>query len=160
MAISQYDKLEEDREWMNNFGCIRIVEECDENERNKYFGSNSWLPCKGDELVIPKFSNAIRGSRELATFLEFCRVKAIRVISIHDRIDSKNQLFPQTKPSDVLEMMGAFTRRSTCFEKDCRAYGEPAGEDDCIITEGFFHKITKARQRKRQLSICMQPVIL
>ena len=30
MAISQYDKLEEDREWMNNFGCIRIVEECDE----------------------------------------------------------------------------------------------------------------------------------
>lgn len=68
------------------------------------FGSNSWLPCKGgDELVIPKFSNAIRGSRELATFLEFCRVKAIRVISIHDRIDSKNQLFPETKPSDVLE---------------------------------------------------------
>lgn len=35
MAISQYDKLEEDREWMNNFGCIRIVEECDENERNR-----------------------------------------------------------------------------------------------------------------------------
>ena len=27
MAISQYDKLEEDRQWMNDYGCIRIVEE-------------------------------------------------------------------------------------------------------------------------------------
>lgn len=35
MAISQYDKLEEDRKWMNEFGCVRIVEENDENERNR-----------------------------------------------------------------------------------------------------------------------------
>ena len=97
MAISQYDKLEEDREWMNNFGCIRIIEECDENERNRPLWKQLMVALqRGDELVIPKFSNAIRGSRELATFLEFCRVKAIRVISIHDRIDSKNQLL---KPS-------------------------------------------------------------
>ena len=77
MAISQYDKLEEDREWMNNFGCIRIVEECDENERNRPLWKQLMVALqRGDELVIPKFSNAIRGSRELATFLEFCRVKA------------------------------------------------------------------------------------
>ena len=35
MAISQYDRLEEDRKWMNDYGCIRIVEESDENERNR-----------------------------------------------------------------------------------------------------------------------------
>ena len=52
-------------------------------------------------------SNALRGSRELATFLEFCRVKVIRIVSIHDQIDSRNELFPETRPSDVLEMMGA-----------------------------------------------------
>lgn len=48
MAISQYDKLEEDREWMNNFGCIRIVEECDENER-KYTAleATHGCPAKG-----------------------------------------------------------------------------------------------------------------
>ena len=27
MAISQYDRLEEDQKWMNDYGCIRIVEE-------------------------------------------------------------------------------------------------------------------------------------
>ena len=118
MAISQYDKLEEDREWMNNFGCIRIVEECDENERNRPLWKQLMVALqRGDELVIPKFSNAIRGSRELATFLEFCRVKAIRVISIHDRIDSKNQLFPETKPSDVLEMMGALPEEVLALRK-------------------------------------------
>ena len=47
---------------------------------------------RGDELVISKFSNALRGARELAIFLEFCRVKVIRVISIHDHIDSNNEL--------------------------------------------------------------------
>ena len=25
MATSQYDKLEEDRKWMNEFGCVRII---------------------------------------------------------------------------------------------------------------------------------------
>ena len=31
IAISLYARLEEDRKWMNNYGCIRIVEESDEN---------------------------------------------------------------------------------------------------------------------------------
>ena len=89
MAISQYDKLEEDRKWMNEFGCVRIVKENDENERNRPLWKQLMVALKrGDELVIPKFSNALRGSRELATFPEFCRVKVIRIISIHDKIDS------------------------------------------------------------------------
>ena len=35
MAKSQYDKLEEDRKWMNEFGCVRIIEESDDNERHR-----------------------------------------------------------------------------------------------------------------------------
>ena len=108
MSISQYDKLEEDRKWMNEFGCIRIVEESDENERSRPLWKQLMVALqRGDELVISKFSNALRGSRELATFLEFCRVKVIRIISIHDKIDSRNLLFPETTPADVLEMMGS-----------------------------------------------------
>lgn len=108
MATSQYDKLEEDRKWMNEFGCIRIVEESDENERSRPLWKQLMVALqRGDELVISKFSNALRGSRELATFLEFCRVKVIRIISIHDKIDSRNLLFPETTPADVLEMMGS-----------------------------------------------------
>ena len=83
MAISQYDRLEEDRKWMNDYGCIRIVEERDENERNRPLWKQLMVALqRGDELVISKFSNALRGSRELATFLEFCRVKVIRIVSI------------------------------------------------------------------------------
>ena len=72
---------------------------------------------RGDELVISKFSNALRGSRELATFLEFCRVKVIRIVSIHDQIDSRNELFPETRPSDVLEMMGALPEEVLALRK-------------------------------------------
>ena len=39
---------------------------------------------RGDEIVISKFSNAARGLRELAAFIELCRIKIVRVISIHD----------------------------------------------------------------------------
>ena len=72
---------------------------------------------RGDELVISKFSNAIRGARELSMFLEFCRVKVIRVISIHDHIDSNNELFPETKPSDVLMMIGSLPDEALVLRK-------------------------------------------
>ena len=65
MATSQYDKLEEDRKWMNDYGCIRIVEESDENERNRPLWKQLMVALqRGDELVISKFSNALRGSRD------------------------------------------------------------------------------------------------
>ena len=118
MAISQYDRLEEDRKWMSDYGCIRIVKESDENERNRPLWKQLKIALQsGDELVISKFSNALRGSRELATFLEFCRVKVIRIVSIHDQIDSRNELFPETRPSDVLEMMGALPEEVLTLRK-------------------------------------------
>ena len=33
MAISQYDRLEEDLQWMNDYGSICIVEASDDKER-------------------------------------------------------------------------------------------------------------------------------
>ncbi len=108
MATSQYDQLEEDRNLMKEFGCVRILDESDDNARHRPLWKQLMAALqRGDELVIPKFTNALRGSLELAIFLEFCRVKVIRIISIHDRIDSSNILFPETKPSDVLVMMGS-----------------------------------------------------
>lgn len=106
MATAHYDKIESYREWMMQYGCVKVVGENDKDEK----GSPLWKQLRialerRDELVISKFSNAIRGTRELTIFLKFCRVKVIRVISIHDRIDSNNELFPETKPSDVLMMI-------------------------------------------------------
>jgi len=118
MATLHYDRLEEDRRWMQEFGCVRIVEESDADEKSRPLWKQLMIALeRGDELVISKFSNALRGVRELAFFLEFCRVKVIRVISIHDRIDSSNELFPETRPSDVLVMIGSLPEEALVLRK-------------------------------------------
>ena len=118
MVNQHYDRLEEDRSWMSEYGCVQIIEEKDADEKQRPLWKQLMTAMeRGDELVIAKFSNAIRGSRELASFLEFCRVKVIRIISIHDRIDSKNELFPETKASDVLEMMGSLPEEALALRK-------------------------------------------
>lgn len=103
MRSAYYDGAESDIEWMKNYGCYEIVEEKPEHEKlrplwNKVLGNLH----KGDELVVPKLSNVLQGTRQLAFFLEFCRMKVIRIISIHDQIDSRNELFPEAKTSDIL----------------------------------------------------------
>lgn len=103
-----YDNLEQDKTWMEQFGCVRVVEELSTHEKLR----PAWkqlMNCleRGDELVVSKFSNAVRGSRELAVLLEMCRIKVIRVISIHDKVDSKCELFPETSIADVLVMFGS-----------------------------------------------------
>ena len=118
MATLHYDSLEEDRRWMQEFGCVRIVEDIDADVKGRPLWKQLMIALeRGDELVISKFSNALRGVRELAFFLEFCRVKVIRVISIHDRIDSSNELFPETRPSDVLVMIGSLPEEALVLRK-------------------------------------------
>ncbi|KAB2837293.1 MAG: recombinase family protein [Caedimonadaceae bacterium] len=113
-----YDGLEQDKAWMNDFGCVRIVEELSAHEKLR----PAWkqlINCleRGDELVVSKFSNAVRGSRELAVLLEMCRVKVIRLISIHDKIDSKCELFPETSIADVLVMFGSLPEEAAALRR-------------------------------------------
>lgn len=94
-----YDGFDTDREWMEQYGCVQVIEE--ENGHEKLRPQWKQLMAsleRGDELVVSKFSNALRGSRELATFIEFCRVKVVRIVSIHDKIDSRGDLFRKQKP--------------------------------------------------------------
>lgn len=118
MVPSHYDHLEADKAWMNEYGCVQIIEESEENEKTRPLWKKLMLSIgRGDELVISKFSNALRGSRELAIFLEFCRVKVIRIISIRDRIDSRDKLFPETKASAILEMFGSLPDEALVLRK-------------------------------------------
>ena len=114
----QHDTFATDREWMEKYGCCRIIEEDASQEKTR----PEWkqlMDCleRGDELVISKFCNALRGVRELAVFLEFCRVKVIRVISIQDKIDSKGELFPNTSIADVLFMFGSLSEEVVALRK-------------------------------------------
>ena len=118
MKSDLYEHLDSDKQWMNEFGCVNVFEEEFDDEHTRPLWKQLMISLnRGDTLVISKFSNALRGSRELAIFLEFCRVKVIRLISIHDHIDSQNELFPETKPSDVLLMVGSLPHEALALRK-------------------------------------------
>lgn len=90
-----YDGFDTDKKWMEQYGCVQVIEE--ENGHEKLRPQWKQLMAsleRGDEIVLAKFSNALRGSRELAAFIEFCRVKVVRIISIHDKVDSRGDLVP------------------------------------------------------------------
>lgn len=111
-------EYESDREWMRQYGCVQVMEEPSGQERLRPMWKQLLASLeRGDELVVSKFSNALRGTRELAAFIEFCRVKVVRVISIHDRMDTGDELFPDTKPSAVLEMVGSLSEECAVLRR-------------------------------------------
>lgn len=114
----QYDTFTFDRAWMEKYGCCRIIEDSASQEKTRPEWKQ-FMDClkRGDELVISKFSNALRGVRELAMFLEFCRVKVVRIISIQDKIDSKGELFSSTSIADVLFMFGSLSEEIVALRK-------------------------------------------
>jgi len=113
-----YDSMEADKAWMEQYGCVRIVEEKAENEKLRPEWKTLLMSLeRGDELVLSKLSNALRGSRELSFFLELCRIKVIRIISIGDRIDSKDEVFPAPRTSDFLDIIGSLPAEVAALRK-------------------------------------------
>ena len=112
------DSFDAEREWMQRYGCVQIVEETVEHETLRPMWKQLMANLqRGDEIVISKFSNAARGLRELAAFIELCRIKIVRVISIHDRVDTRGELFPGTTAADVLWIIGAFPEEIAALRK-------------------------------------------
>lgn len=110
IQLTDCDSFETEREWMNKYGCCRIVEEIPQQEKTRpQWKSLADELDRGDEIVMTAMSNAIRGPRELAMFFEYCRIKAVRFIFINDGIDSAGKLFPDTKLQDVLFKIGSLS---------------------------------------------------
>lgn len=106
LHTAQNGSYEADIEWMNRYGCCTIVEEIEEHEKLR----PQWKQLlselrRGDEIIVTQFSNAVRGVRELSFFLEYCRKEMLRVISIHDGIDSGDILFPESNISTFLNVI-------------------------------------------------------
>lgn len=119
------DSFDAEREWMQRYGCVQIVEETVEHETLRPMWKQLMANLqRGDEIVISKFSNAARGLRELAAFIELCRIKIVRVISIHDRVDTRGELFPGTTAADVLWIIGAFPEEIAALQKIFRSCRE------------------------------------
>lgn len=103
---------------MKQYVCIQVIKE--ENEHGKLRPKWKQLIAsleRENEILLAKFSNTLHSSHELATFIKFCRVKVVQIVSIHDRIDSCGNLFPETKASDVLEMFGSLPEECAMLRK-------------------------------------------
>ena len=109
-----YKAREEDIAWMKEFGCESIVIEEGIQERLRpQWRKLLTLLKKDDVIVLTKLSNAVRGIRELGAFLDLCRVYRIRIVSIHDRIDTKDELFPDTTAGSVIDTISRISEEST-----------------------------------------------
>ena len=109
---------DEDLAWMRSFNCDTIIEEegAQEKYRPQWRRMLSRLS-KDDEVVVSKLSNALRGIRELGAFLDLCNEVGIRVVSIHDRIDSGDLLFPDTTQADILRTIGGLSAEATSIRR-------------------------------------------
>src|SRR5574344_2214805 len=113
-----YKNYDVDKQWMLDNGCDQIIEEQNIHEKLR----PEWQRLiealtTSDELIVGKFSNAVRGARELAILLEFCRKNMVRVISIHDRIDSAGELFKDTRSSDILNMVATLPQEALAMRR-------------------------------------------
>lgn len=113
-----YENRAADKQWMESFTCSRIVEELPEEKRFG-LGLDKLLAIieKGDTLVISKLAHILKGTRQLSFFLEFCRLKEVRLVVIHDSIDTSNELFPETKVSDVLAVIARLPEEANTVRK-------------------------------------------
>lgn len=110
-----------DKEWMKRFGCNEIMEEQQDYELRTEWNKLLDRLNKGDELVVPKLSHVLRETRQLSYLLEYCRLKEIRLISIHDRIDSGNELFPETQMSNILNVVALLPKEAFDIRKSSDA---------------------------------------
>ena len=109
---------DEDLAWMKAFGCDNIIEE--EGAQEKY--RPQWRRMltrlgKGDVIVVSKLSNALRGIRELGVFLDLCREYRVRLVSIHDRIDTGSELFLETGVNDVIDTISHLSSEATSVRR-------------------------------------------
>ena len=75
-----YDGFDADKEWMEQYGCVQVVEEENGNEKLRPQWKQLMASLeRGDELVVSKFSNALRGSREL---LRICFMSSRRILLV------------------------------------------------------------------------------
>ncbi len=94
-------------EWMNEYGCIRVmIDKADDEKLRPQWKQLIERLARGDELVVYKFSNAVRSTTDLSNLIELCRTMKVRLISFGDEIDSTGRMFPKTTAQDVLRIFG------------------------------------------------------
>ena len=85
----------------------------------RHQGTATQIMVNNEPMLIlgGELSNAVRSTIDLSNLLEYCRVKAVRLISIGDCIDSAGTLFPKTSAAQVLNIVGALPEETVALRQ-------------------------------------------
>lgn len=111
-TTKDFEHIEDCRKTMVDMGCDSVYQDNADEEYERPFWRFVLGELKdGDTLVVCKLSSALCSSIELANLMKLTTEKNLRIISLKDSIDTKNEYF-QTKPEDYVRMLSDFPRES------------------------------------------------
>lgn len=119
MAIRGYivisDTVEEsfrqDFEWMTEFGCkISTDHLIDENSEQHELRKLIFDLRVRDTLVVQSLAVLTPSLSKLGFYIDYFIDNDIRLISLHDKIDTGDILFPETKTSDIFKTLARLRR--------------------------------------------------
>ena len=107
IAYSFLQPLPETSAWFTEYECDRVFLESKENihTRPKLLEAIRSLS-PGDEFVIRNFANVVSGSFGFMNLIEICRELDVRIISLEDKIDTKDILFDVPSSQSLFRIMG------------------------------------------------------
>ncbi len=111
--------------WMERFGCDRIYRETlPVNTRQRPVWKEVLHGLEpGDTLVIPRLSNALSGMTQLMYAIELVRFGGIRLVSILDRIDTMDEVFPAPSTMDFLLAVSGMSHELSRAREEARRKG-------------------------------------
>lgn len=86
---------------LKKMNCPVFIETEIDNRREKWTEFIDLLQ-EGDTAIIYSFSNTFVNYHDMIFFLKFCFTQNIRIISLADKLDTQDILFPESKTRDVL----------------------------------------------------------
>lgn len=135
--------------WMDNYGVETLYQENigQEYSRPKRKEAISSLKA-GDEIILSRLSNALRSLGELALFIEFIKLKEVRLISVEDEIDTQGEVFKRLSSLDLLGIIGR-------FPEEVMAVRKATGEEKKLKTLSKKTNKREARLKRDSLAISL-----
>ena len=107
---------------MKQHGCSDIhVEERKGRKRPQWDAFIDSLD-NGDSAVLVSFDNAFRNFNDMVLFIKYCTKMNIRIISLNDKLDTQDALFPESKTANTLALVcKVFAKRDRNSHDDLEA---------------------------------------
>lgn len=86
---------------LKKMNCPVFIESDIDNRREKWTEFIDILQ-EGDTAIIYSFSNTFVNYHDMIFFLKYCFTQDIRIVSLADKLDTQDILFPETHTKDVL----------------------------------------------------------